>query len=132
MLEAEVVDRARAQAEKHEANLPKGQRKQLGQFFTGMKLGRILAHLAVEDDTSSILDPMAGSGDLLDAAAEAAASRGVRLEDSTAWKLTRRPQIDVSNALKTPRLILSLIPKSSVAMHLRKRSAPGWQRHTIL
>ncbi|WP_282091449.1 N-6 DNA methylase [Epibacterium ulvae] len=80
MLEAEVVDRARAQAEIHEANLPKGQRKQLGQFFTGMKLGRILAHLAVEDDTRSILDPMAGSGDLLDTAAEAAASRGVSLE----------------------------------------------------
>ena len=79
MFEAEAVHRARAQAAIHEANLPKGQRKQLGQFFTGMKLGRILAHLAVEDDTRTILDPMAGSGDLLDAAAEAAASRGVSL-----------------------------------------------------
>ncbi len=41
------------------------QRKRLGQYFTGMGLGRLLAALALAEDAKSILDPMAGSGDLL-------------------------------------------------------------------
>lgn len=98
MSRAEAVDKARMQAALYEANLPKGQRKQLGQFFTGMKLGRILAHLAVEGDTRSILDPMAGSGDLLDAAAEAVAARhgnlerldGIEIDPATAIRCTQR------------------------------------------
>ena len=80
MLDASGIDTARTQALTHEANLPKEQRKQLGQYFSGLKLGRVLAHLAVDSDTRTVLDPMAGNGDLLDASAEAAASLGVRLE----------------------------------------------------
>ncbi|WP_282152726.1 N-6 DNA methylase [Ruegeria atlantica] len=80
MLDVSAVDSARAQALTHEANLPKEQRKRLGQHFTGLKLGRVLAHLAVDKDTRTVLDPMAGSGDLLDASAEAAALLGARLE----------------------------------------------------
>ncbi len=40
-------------------------RKRLGQYFTGVGLGRLLAALAEADDAKSIVDPMAGSGDLL-------------------------------------------------------------------
>ncbi|HBO6814853.1 N-6 DNA methylase [Pseudomonas aeruginosa] len=40
-------------------------RKRLGQYFTGVGLGRVLAALAEADKAKSIVDPMAGSGDLL-------------------------------------------------------------------
>ncbi len=40
-------------------------RKRLGQYFTGIGLGRILAALAQAEKAESIIDPMAGTGDLL-------------------------------------------------------------------
>lgn len=40
-------------------------RKRLGQYFTGVGLGRILAALAQAEKAESIIDPMAGTGDLL-------------------------------------------------------------------
>jgi tRNA G10 N-methylase Trm11 len=40
-------------------------RKRLGQYFTGLSLGRILAALARAEKAKSIIDPMAGVGDLL-------------------------------------------------------------------
>lgn len=40
-------------------------RKRLGQYFTGVGLGRLLASLSQAEQASSIIDPMAGSGDLL-------------------------------------------------------------------
>lgn len=40
-------------------------RKRLGQYFTGMGLGRLLAALGQAEEANSIVDPMAGSGDLL-------------------------------------------------------------------
>ena len=52
------------------------ERKAWGRFFTGAKVSRVLAHLAVDDDTRRVLDPMAGTGDLLEAAAEAAQHLG--------------------------------------------------------
>ena len=39
--------------------------KRLGQYFTGMGLGRLLAALAQADKAKSIIDPMVGSGNLL-------------------------------------------------------------------
>jgi hypothetical protein len=63
-----------------EEALPSQQRKQLGQYFTGLPLGKLLAHLALRLDTRSVLDPMAGHGDLLDATWEAATERGISLE----------------------------------------------------
>lgn len=69
----------RSEARAFEEALPASQRKELGQFFTGMPLGRVLAALAVEAETRRVLDPMAGSGDLLDAAWEAAAAQGTQL-----------------------------------------------------
>ncbi|MFC3119828.1 N-6 DNA methylase [Jhaorihella thermophila] len=59
--------------------MPPAQRKALGQYFTGMRLGRALAHFAVGEKTERVLDPMAGHGDLLDAVHEAAARVGATL-----------------------------------------------------
>jgi len=40
-------------------------KKQLGQYFTGRRVGRLLAALAGAKSALSIIDPMVGSGDLL-------------------------------------------------------------------
>lgn len=44
------------------------ERKRLGQYFTGEPLARVLAALGVAHSASSLVDPMAGSGDMLVAA----------------------------------------------------------------
>jgi hypothetical protein len=69
----------RREARAYELALPSSKRKDCGQFFTGMPLGRILAHLAVNRETKTVLDPMAGGGDLLDAAVEAATANKAKL-----------------------------------------------------
>ena len=80
MCPIEGSEAARARAADYEKSLPSNQRKRLGQYFSGMPLGRLLAHLALDSRTATVLDPMAGHGDLLDAAWEAADQRGVALE----------------------------------------------------
>lgn len=40
-------------------------RKRLGQYFTGGQLASLLAELAAAGDARSVIDPMAGSGDML-------------------------------------------------------------------
>ena len=66
----------RSAARAYEQGLEPTQRKRLGQFFTGVPLGKLLAHLALRPDIRTVLDPMAGHGDLLDATCEAGAERG--------------------------------------------------------
>lgn len=77
-LEGSNAVRARALA--YEQALPSGQRKCLGQYFSGLPLGKLLAHLALNKDTTTVLDSMAGHGDLLDAAWESAEQQGIRLQ----------------------------------------------------
>lgn len=62
-----------------EEDIPPEQRKRLGQFFTGLPLGVLLAQVALDDNCQTVIDPMAGTGDLLDAAAIAARARGIVL-----------------------------------------------------
>lgn len=50
-------------------------RKRLGQFFTGEPLARLLAALASAQEAKTIIDPMAGSGDMLIAAKSLASPR---------------------------------------------------------
>ena len=59
-----AVDDARDAADAYATTIPSERRKKLGQFFTGVKLGKLLAHLALDQRTRSALDPMVGSGDL--------------------------------------------------------------------
>ena len=68
---------ARAVARQFESLLPTRRRKSLGQFFTGLPLGKLLAHLALASDTATVVDPMAGHGDLLDAVWEVAEERAI-------------------------------------------------------
>lgn len=68
--------RIREEARRFEAALPSDKRKRLGQFFSGLPLGKLLAHVSLTESTRTILDPMAGHGDLLDAASEAALELG--------------------------------------------------------
>ncbi|MCG5526091.1 N-6 DNA methylase [Ectothiorhodospira haloalkaliphila] len=75
----DMVGVIRSSARSFEENLPLAQRKRLGQFFTGLPLGALLAHIALDPDTHTVIDPMAGHGDLLDAAVMTARSRGARL-----------------------------------------------------
>jgi hypothetical protein len=49
-------------------------RKRLGQYFTGLRVARLLAALSGAASARSIVDPMAGSGDMLLACVEAGAA----------------------------------------------------------
>lgn len=73
-----ALSAARTQALFYELGLDAKQRKELGQFFTGLPLARVLAALSVRRDCSAVIDPMAGHGDLLDAALERCARQGIR------------------------------------------------------
>lgn len=74
-----AVGAIRSSARSFEESLPSAQRKRLGQFFTGLPLGTLLAHLALDSSARTVIDPMAGHGDLLDAAASTAQAWGARL-----------------------------------------------------
>ncbi len=74
----DALSGARLRAAAYEANLEPAQRKRLGQFFSGVPLSRLLAALSVREGCSTLIDPMAGHGDLLDAALERLSIRGHR------------------------------------------------------
>src|SRR5579862_919448 len=78
--EFESLYAARVAARAYEAALPPEQRKRLGQYFSGLPLGKLLAHLAFDSQVCAVLDPMAGHGDLLDATWEAASECGITLD----------------------------------------------------
>lgn len=92
------AEEARDHARAFEAALPARQRKELGQFFSGMKLGRLLASLATTPGTQLVCDPMAGSGDLLDALLETAVRQraplqrldGIEIDEATALVCQQR------------------------------------------
>lgn len=96
-LDSRITD-ARTDAARHEAGLEPQRRKRLGQFFTGLPLGRLLAALSLDTSASSVIDPMAGNGDLIDAAIERAFQRrqllsrveGVEVDDETAGVCSTR------------------------------------------
>lgn len=71
---------ARMGAASHEAGIPAVRRKRLGQFFTGVPLARLLAAISVRAHCRKAIDPMAGTGDLLDAVVERSRRMGQKLE----------------------------------------------------
>ncbi|WP_419925482.1 N-6 DNA methylase [Candidatus Poriferisocius sp.] len=85
-------------------------RKRLGQYFTGVPLARLLAALASAQDAQTIIDPMAGSGDMLVAAHSLAAPHAdltaVEIDPEAAAKCCERlasvdphgPSMRVGNA----------------------------------
>ncbi|MCZ7641516.1 MAG: SAM-dependent methyltransferase [Pseudorhodoplanes sp.] len=78
-------------ARAYEQALPPEQRKRLGQFFSGIRLGKLLAHMALRPESRALIDPMAGHGDLLDAAGDAATEAGSALSGLTELKSMNRP-----------------------------------------
>lgn len=95
------MEEARSLAARYESTLPPDRRKALGQFFSGLTLGRLLAALAIENAIESVIDPMAGNGDLLDAATERAIKsteslrhvHGVEIDRATAEVCGERLQL---------------------------------------
>jgi len=77
--EASELEIFRSQASFFERSLNEKSRKRLGQYFTNVQLARLLAALAFLPEYKTTLDPMAGIGNLLDAAGERAHRSGVRL-----------------------------------------------------
>lgn len=73
----EAIEELRERAADCEAALDPARRKRLGQFFTGISLGRVLAAISFRPETKTVLDPMAGSGDLLDAVLERAQKHSI-------------------------------------------------------
>jgi len=76
-----------------------GRRKRLGQYYTGVGLGRVLAALAQAEKAESIIDPMAGSGDLLASCLEIGAApasiAGIEIDcDARNVCANRLPQAD--------------------------------------
>lgn len=80
MLDSGERERIRVAARAYEQALPPEQRKRLGQFFSGVRLGKLLAHMALRPESRAVIDPMAGHGDLLDATWDAATEAGISLE----------------------------------------------------
>lgn len=78
--EAQRLLWARMGAASHEAGIPAVRRKRLGQFFTGVPLARLLAAISVRVPCRRVIDPMAGTGDMLDAVVERSRRIGLRLE----------------------------------------------------
>lgn len=122
----------RSSARSFEESLPPAQRKRLGQFFTGLPLGTLLAHLALGQDCRTVIDPMAGHGDLLDAAATTARTRefllnrldGIELDPDTAAFCGRRmTALEEDGAVSGSRIVTgsAFDPSNVAALH-----APGY------
>ncbi len=82
------------------------ERKRLGQYFTGEPLSRLLAALGSADKAGSVIDPMAGSGDMLMAAVDVGASpatlTAIEIDPSAALLCRKRlGDLGVSAAVTT-------------------------------
>ena len=73
----------------YEMTIEERKRKRLGQFFTGMQLARLLAALATKKQFATVIDPMAGTGDLLDAVIERSELIGGTIEQIDAIEIDR-------------------------------------------
>ena len=94
------MQQLRSELRQYELSLPRDQRKRLGQFFTEPAVARLLAAISVGETCTRVLDPMAGHGSLLDAAAErlaivggAAELSGVEVDEDTAALCERRMRL---------------------------------------
>lgn len=128
----DAIGAIRSSARSFEENLPPAQRKRLGQFFTGLPLGSLLAHIALEAGTRAVIDPMAGHGDLLDAAAMTAQARGMRLDrldgieldpDTAAFCGRRTAALQADGAVAAARIVTGSAFDPSVVGPL---DAPGY------
>lgn len=106
------IIKARRIAKEYENSLDEKSRKLYGKYFTGIPLSRLLATIALERDCKSVIDPMAGHGDLLDATLELAHLQSIKFkslhgieintETASTCKNRLRPWLDleVSDTIK--------------------------------
>lgn len=77
----------------HTASMESRRRKRLGQFFSGSKVGRVLAAIADARSAATIIDPMVGHGDLLRACLDIGASpqiiTGIEIDTAAATEARR-------------------------------------------
>lgn len=74
------LEALRRQLRTYEQALGRSKRKRLGQFFSGTRASSLLAALSIRGQVRTIVDPMAGHGDLLDAAALRCSSVGLSVQ----------------------------------------------------
>ncbi|MCC6228553.1 MAG: N-6 DNA methylase [Phycisphaerales bacterium] len=74
------LEALRRQLRAYEQTLDRSKRKRLGQFFSGTRASSLLAALSIRGQERTIVDPMAGHGDLLDAAALRCNSMGLSVQ----------------------------------------------------
>jgi len=77
------------------------ERKRLGQYFTGVPLARVLAALGEAASADSLLDPMAGSGDMIVAAC-AVGSKAARVTAVEIDPLVARACLERARTLNRP------------------------------
>lgn len=92
-------------------------RKRLGQFFSGVALGRLLAGLTDVQGAASIIDPMVGSGDLLQACLDLGATPndlvGIELDEKAASLAKRRlPSARVINGDAFAPETIAVLPRT--------------------
>lgn len=128
----DAVGAIRCSARSFEESLPPTQRKRLGQFFTGLPLGSLLAHIAFNPDARAVIDPMAGHGDLLDAATLTAQARGARLDqldgieldpETAAFCGRRTGALQASSAVAAARIVTGSAFDPAIVAAL---DAPGY------
>lgn len=128
----EAIGAIRSSARSFEEKLPPDQRKRLGQFFTGLPLGALLAHLALDDACRTVIDPMAGHGDLLDAAATMARARGLLLDrldgvefdpETAAFCGRRNAALQADGAVVETRIVTG---SAFAPLHVAALHAPGY------
>lgn len=113
---------ARMGATSHETGIPSGRRKRLGQFFTGVTLARLLAAISVRENCRRVIDPMAGTGDLLDAVIERSHRIGLQLEQLGGIEIC-----DTTAAICRDRISAwhEAVPDLSCHVHAGSAFAPG-------
>lgn len=72
-LQSDDMEAIRRHLRSYEQSLDRARRKRFGQFFTGRRASSLLAALSLTGEERTIVDPMAGHGDLLEAASERSA-----------------------------------------------------------
>lgn len=110
-----ALSSARGKATLHEARLPGSQRKRLGQFFTGLPLSRLLAAISMAAPRKTVIDPMAGTGDLLDAAIERSFHQGLGLDRIDAVEVDKDTAVACRERLAAWKDISPLVERSVIA-----------------
>lgn len=108
-----------------ESSLDPTQQKRLGQYFTGLSLGRLLAALSINPSCRSVIDPMSGIGDLLDATLERCLRAGCELSRVDAIEIDQEVAAQCADRLAPWG---KLQPSCEIAVHATSAFTPSLLR----